>query len=197
MNDLEKRREAYGTCGECNEPGTGENWCRNCNSKRLESNFKNWTSGNKDIDEFIQQSQINAVHRKKCLEWIPFEKFQEVKYITRGGFGKIYSAKWPEGFIRYWDIENQKWDRETNVVALKRLDNDSSNINKDFLSPVIKIIEKFILSLYFYCIWGHPLFCWGRPHLILLYCAYEKLFFYIRSYLIFKSIVGILYHIME
>ena len=107
MDDLEKRREAYGICGECNEPGTGEEWCRDCNAKRLEGNFKNWTSGNKNIDEFIQQSQINAVHRKKCLEWIPFEKFQEVDYITRGGFGKIYSAKWSEGFIRYWDIENQ------------------------------------------------------------------------------------------
>ena len=92
MKDLEKRKQVYGICGECNEPGTGEEWCRDCNAKRLEGNFKSWTSGNKNIDEFIQQSQINAVHRKKCLEWIPFEKFQEVNYITRGGFGKIYSA---------------------------------------------------------------------------------------------------------
>ncbi|RGB41145.1 kinase-like domain-containing protein [Rhizophagus diaphanus] len=26
MNDIEKRKEAYGICGECNEPGTGEEW---------------------------------------------------------------------------------------------------------------------------------------------------------------------------
>ena len=144
MDDLEKRKEAYGTCGECNEPGTGEEWCRPCNAKRFKDNFKNWTSGNKDVDEFIQQSQINAVHRKKCLEWIPFEKFKEVKYVTRGGFGKIYSATWSEGFIRFWDIENQKWDREADVkVALKSLDN-SSDINTEFLSEVIMIIEYFL-----------------------------------------------------
>src|SRR5947209_16648462 len=70
MGDLEKRKEVYGICGECNEPGTGQHWC---NAKRSKDNFKNWTSGNKHIDEFIQllqYSQLNAVHH------IPFESFQ-------------------------------------------------------------------------------------------------------------------------
>ncbi|RGB40759.1 hypothetical protein C1646_687195, partial [Rhizophagus diaphanus] len=111
IEDLEKRKQAYGICGECKEPGTGWRWCRPCNAKRFKDNFKNWTSGNKDIDEFIQQSQLNAVHCFKCLEWIPFEKFQNITYIAEGGFGKIYSAEWPERFIFYWDIENQKWYR--------------------------------------------------------------------------------------
>ncbi|POG61640.1 kinase-like domain-containing protein [Rhizophagus irregularis DAOM 181602=DAOM 197198] len=111
MEDLEKRKQIYGICGECNEPGTGKRWCQPCNAKRFKDNFKNWTSGNKDIDEFIQQSQLNAVYFKKYLEWIPFEKFKDITYITRGGFGKIYSAKWPEGYIESWDIKNQKWER--------------------------------------------------------------------------------------
>ena len=68
MDDLEKRKEAYGICGECNEPGTGINWCKPCNAKRFTENFKNWTSRNKDIDEFIQQSQLNAVYYTKYLE---------------------------------------------------------------------------------------------------------------------------------
>ncbi|POG65207.1 hypothetical protein GLOIN_2v1880772, partial [Rhizophagus irregularis DAOM 181602=DAOM 197198] len=70
MEDLEKRKQVYGICGECNEPGTGQYWCQSCNAKRFKDNFKNWTSGNKDIDEFIQQSQLNAVHYKKYIEWI-------------------------------------------------------------------------------------------------------------------------------
>ena len=106
MEDLEKRKQVYGICGECNEPGTGKNWCKPCNAKRLKDNFKNWTSGNKDIDEFVRQSQQNAVHSKKCLEWIPFENFQDITYITKGGFGKIYSAVLPEGYISCWDIKN-------------------------------------------------------------------------------------------
>ena len=136
MDDLEKRKQAYGICGECNEPGTGWYWCQSCNAKRSK---KNWTSGNKDIDEFIQQAQLNAVHYYKYLEWIPFEKFQNITYITKGGFGKIYSAEWPEGYIRYWDIENQEWyRRDIGEVALKSLDN-SSDISSDFLNEVILI----------------------------------------------------------
>src|SRR5688500_12256073 len=127
MEDLEKRKKVYGICGECNEPGTGEYWCQPCNAKRFKDNFKNWTSGNKDVDELIQHSQHNAVHYSKCLHWIPFENFQNVTYITRGGFGKIYSADWPEGPICTWNIENQKWDRDLHTkVALKGLDNSSS-----------------------------------------------------------------------
>ncbi|POG81394.1 kinase-like domain-containing protein [Rhizophagus irregularis DAOM 181602=DAOM 197198] len=136
MDDMEKRKEVYGICDECNEPGTGEFWCQHCNAKRFKENFKNWTSGNKDIDELIQHSQLNAVHHIKCLEWIPYEKFQNVTYFTRGGFGKIYSAEWPEGYIGCWDIENQKWHRYTDSkVALKSLDN-STEISKDFLNEI-------------------------------------------------------------
>jgi hypothetical protein len=80
------------------------------------------------------------LHAFKCLEWIPFEKFENVTYLTRGGFSKIYSADWPEGNLEYWDIDNREWERCSDVkVALKSLDN-SSNISKDFLNEVIKII---------------------------------------------------------
>ncbi|POG62472.1 kinase-like domain-containing protein [Rhizophagus irregularis DAOM 181602=DAOM 197198] len=136
IEDLEKRKQAYGICGECKEPGTGRDWCQSCNAKRFKDNFKNWTSGNKVIDEFIQQSQLNAVHHKKYLEWIPYEKFQNIIYIAEGGFGKIYSAEWPEGFIFYWDIKNQKWYRHSwNKYALKSL-NNSSDICTDFLNEI-------------------------------------------------------------
>ena len=40
MEDLEKRKEAYGICVECNEPSTGWRWCQPCNAKRFKKNFK-------------------------------------------------------------------------------------------------------------------------------------------------------------
>ena len=136
MKDLERRKEVYGICGECNEPGTGSYWCQPCNAKRFRENFKNWTSGNKDIDELIQYSQLNATYYANCLEWVPFENFQNVTYIAKGGFGKIYSAEWPEGHIWNWNIENQKWNRSGNrKFALKSLDN-SSDMSTDFLNEV-------------------------------------------------------------
>ena len=180
MEDLEKRKEAYGICGECDEPGTGQLWCQSCNAKRFEENFKNWTSGNKVIDEFIQQSQLNAVHATKCLEWIPFEKFQNVTYITRGGFGKVYSADWPEGFIESWDIENQEWTRNSNKrVALKSLDN-SSDMGKDFLNEVIKIKIIYII----FCLNYYLLFI-------------KNFFFFLRLKLIFRFILMLLIFVME
>jgi hypothetical protein len=103
----------------------------------FKDNFKNWTSENKVIDEFIQHSQLNAVHHYKCLEWIPFEKFQDITYIAEGGFGKVYSAKWPEGHIFHWNIKNQMWKRHKHSkFALKSL-NNSSDISSEFLKEVI------------------------------------------------------------
>ncbi|CAB4414675.1 unnamed protein product [Rhizophagus irregularis] len=58
-----------------------------------------WRIRNKVIDEFIQKSQFNALHYKKCLEWMSFEKFQNITYIAESGFGKIFSAEWSEGII--------------------------------------------------------------------------------------------------
>ncbi|GBC06428.1 hypothetical protein RclHR1_06820007 [Rhizophagus clarus] len=150
MKDLEKRKEVYGICGECNEPGTGLDWCQPCNAKRFRENFKNWTSGNKDIDELIQYSQLNSLHYTKCLEWIPFEHFKKVTYITSGGFGKIYSAEWPEGFLGCWNIEKQKWYRYTDCkVALKSLDN-SSIINTDFLNEIKSHLQIYLWNI-IYC----------------------------------------------
>ncbi|CAB4414707.1 unnamed protein product [Rhizophagus irregularis] len=185
MEDLEKRKQVYGICGECNEPGTGWRWCQPCNAKRFKDNFKNWTSGNKDIDEFIQQSQLNAAYFKKCLEWIPFEKFQDITYIAEGGFGKIYSAKWPEGHIDYWDIENQKWHRVClDKYALKSL-NNSSNISSDFLNEI-----KSHLQIHLYDVVP----CYGitqNPNtkeymMVLLYCDKGNL----RNYLNKSKYIG-------
>ncbi|POG82985.1 kinase-like domain-containing protein [Rhizophagus irregularis DAOM 181602=DAOM 197198] len=146
MEDLEKRKQVYGICGECNEPGTGQDWWQPCNAKRFKDNFKNWTSGNKNIDKFIQQSQINAVYYQKYLEWIPFENFKNITYITRGGFGKIYSAKWHEGYLNYWDIENQKWKRYSRKVALKSLDN-SSCISTEFLNEIKTHLQIYLFDV--------------------------------------------------
>ena len=140
MDDLEKREQVYGICGECNEPGTGYKWCQHCNAKRFKNNFKNWTSGNKNIDEFIQQSQLNAVHFSNYLEWIPFENFKNVTCITKGIFGNICSAEWPEGCIRSWDIENQKWNRDSNIVIALKSFGTYKNID---LNEVVKFTLSY------------------------------------------------------
>jgi hypothetical protein len=86
-------------------------WCKLCNSKHFQNDFNNWTSRNDKIDKLIQDAQLNANDRWEVIEWIPYDRFKDVKQIGKGGFGTIHYARWIDGFIRKWDIENQQWKR--------------------------------------------------------------------------------------
>src|ERR671938_419959 len=129
--------DEYGTCEECNQENTYFNWCRSCNAKRFQENFKNWTSGNDDIDKFIQHTQLSANSQYEVLEWIPYYRFYDIKYIAKGGFGKVYKAIWIDGYIDSWDNKNQNWKRKYSDkdVALKSL-NNSKNVTSEFIKEV-------------------------------------------------------------
>src|ERR1700722_5983692 len=59
--ELKERYKNYGLCEECKQPNTGYySWCQSCNAKHFQQNFKNWTSGNSEVDKIIQESQLNA-----------------------------------------------------------------------------------------------------------------------------------------
>ncbi|PKK67153.1 hypothetical protein RhiirC2_783889, partial [Rhizophagus irregularis] len=110
-----------------------------CNAKHFKQNFNNWTSGNDDIDKFIQDTQLSS-HKdiiKKALEWIPYDKFYDVKYIAKGGFGKVYKANWIDGNISFWDNDYQNWKRigQNKFVALKSL-NNSKNVTLEFMNEI-------------------------------------------------------------
>src|ERR1043165_7134263 len=92
--ELRKQYKNYGLCNECNQPNTSDYWCQSCNSKRFQNDFNKWTSGKKEIDEFIQTFQLNATRREELLEWIPYEKFSNVEYLAKGGFSTVHKAKW-------------------------------------------------------------------------------------------------------
>jgi hypothetical protein len=106
------------------------------NSIRFQLNFKNWTSGNNDIDKFIQDAQKS--YTNNLLEWIPYDRFYDIEYIAKGGFGTVYRAYLNDGFITDWDDLNKKWKRNSNdiLVALKSLDN-SKNIATEFINEVL------------------------------------------------------------
>src|SRR5436853_7204383 len=72
--ELRKRYKKYGLCKECSQPNTGVNWCQPCNSNHFQQNFNKWTSGNEEINEFIQESQSNAICYQEVLEWISYDK---------------------------------------------------------------------------------------------------------------------------
>ena len=138
--ELKQRYKDYGLCKGCKQPNTDyRSWCQLCNSKRFQQNFKNWTSGNSDVDKLIQESQLNAKSRDEKLEWIEYDRFENIEYITKGGFGKVYKAKWKDGYIQSWNYEINQWKRSRiydGLVALKSL-NNSKDITSEFLNEVI------------------------------------------------------------
>jgi hypothetical protein len=112
--------------------------CKNvCGSIHFQQNLKNWTSGNNDIDKFIQNTQL-SVHNNvsDTLEWIPYERFYEIKYIAEDEFG-VYIANWIDGNISYWDNANQNWIRNKSSMAviLKILNKPASNTT-EFINKV-------------------------------------------------------------
>ncbi|RHZ69612.1 hypothetical protein Glove_281g55 [Diversispora epigaea] len=124
-------------CPECNQNHGQDRWCKPCNSTHLKNDFDKWTSGNATIDKFIQDIQINADGYTKVIELIPYDRFQDIKQIAKGGYGTIYYAKWVDGCIEQWDIENQRWKRKGQLeVILKKFDN-IVDINEDFLNEMV------------------------------------------------------------
>jgi hypothetical protein len=104
---------------------------------RFQQNFENWTSGNDDIDRFIQNTQLSAHDVIKVLEWIPYNRFHNIKCITDNKFGEVYRANWIDGSISYWDDYNQNWGRilQNMFVTLKSLDNPN-NIASEYKDEV-------------------------------------------------------------
>jgi hypothetical protein len=111
------------------------NWCVVCDIKRLKDDFPNWSSGNQELDKIIRNNQLSADGHTNYIEWIPYEKFMDVKKISEGGFGIVYSATWAEGPRWKWDDERMQWVASgPRKIALKTLKCDS--ITKEFFKEV-------------------------------------------------------------
>ncbi|RGB39594.1 kinase-like domain-containing protein [Rhizophagus diaphanus] len=134
--ELKGRYKCYGLCGICKQPNTSYIGCQSCFFNHFQQNFKNWTSGNHDIDEFIQKAQLNAKNKFQIVEWIEFDKFEDVEYLAKGGFGTVFKAVWKDGPASSLNSHNNQFEREGETkVALKCLHN-SQDITADFLKEV-------------------------------------------------------------
>ncbi|RIA94219.1 hypothetical protein C1645_873601 [Glomus cerebriforme] len=113
-------------CENCNQECLATLYCEYCVRNYLKANFSNWTSGNDDIDNLIQE-----------LEWIPYNNLRNIKYLTKGGCSEIYTADWIDGCYEEWDSKEQQLIRlgYYNNVILKRLE-DVESANQRWLEEV-------------------------------------------------------------
>src|ERR1051325_10976332 len=123
-------------CETCNQECLATLSCEYCIRNYLKANFSNWTSGNDDIDNLIQICQMETLMPEQVVEWIPYDNLQNIKYLTEGGFSKIYTADWINGCCWEWDSKEQQLKRfgKHNVI-LKRLEN-VENANRNWLEEV-------------------------------------------------------------
>src|SRR5437763_8669039 len=67
----------------------------NCYQPYTSCIIEGWTSGNSEIDNFIKDTIYNAKQYDgylRFLEWVPFDRFEDIKQIGEGGLAKVYSA---------------------------------------------------------------------------------------------------------
>ncbi|GBB84862.1 hypothetical protein RclHR1_11440001 [Rhizophagus clarus] len=114
-------------CENCNQKCLATLYCEYCIRNYLEVKFSDWTSGNRDIDDLIRKCQIESLGPEDIVEWISYNNLENIKYLTEGGFSKIYTAYWINGSYREWDSKKQKLIRcGTFNVILKELENAES-----------------------------------------------------------------------
>jgi hypothetical protein len=114
-------------CENCNQECLATLFCERCVRNYLKAKFSNWTSGNDDIDNLIQECQMNTITPNLTPEWIPYKNLKGIKYLAKGGFSEIYTADWIDGAYEEWDSKKQQLKRYGgHTVVLKRLENVES-----------------------------------------------------------------------
>ncbi|GBB88961.1 hypothetical protein RclHR1_15590002 [Rhizophagus clarus] len=127
-------------CEKCGDQYTDlwYRWCKPCQKNELKQNFANWSSGNKKIDEFIQEMQLNIEsHYDIIVKWIPYNQFNDIKEVRKSDSATLSSAIWIDGPLRY-DVDIYKYERIPDEKVVLKCLNNSQNIISNELTNEIK-----------------------------------------------------------
>ncbi|EXX78472.1 Skm1p [Rhizophagus irregularis DAOM 197198w] len=136
--DIAKVRYNSGTkriCESCNQECLATFYCEYCVQNYLKENFPYWTSGNISVDVLIMKScQMKTLFPYGIIEWIPYEKLQNIKFLTKGGYSEIYTANWINGGYVGWHTKKQQLKKlgKRQKVILKTLGNVGSENKRWF-----------------------------------------------------------------
>jgi hypothetical protein len=136
-------------CESCNQECLATFYCEYCVRNYLKVKFSNRTSGNNNIDILIKKCQMETLTPLKIIEWIPYERLQNIKFLTKGGYSEIYTAVWIDGSYDKWDFKKQKLERLIRLkVILKTLGNVESENQRWFDEVCNKNVFKVIIKQY-------------------------------------------------
>ena len=95
--------------------------CEGCKEKEIEKLTDK--CGNEELARFLYECKLNAYgYDSEYIRWIPFDKFKNIEYLAKDGFGEIHKATWING-----DYNKYKNKYEDKDVVLKRIYNNSSD----------------------------------------------------------------------
>ncbi|RGB43077.1 kinase-like domain-containing protein, partial [Rhizophagus diaphanus] len=120
-------------CKICCSTRIEHKWCNSCHINLIRKNFINGNSGNKEVDDYIQEMQLSISNPCTIVfEWIPYDRFDNINTIGEDNTCVVNSAIWKDGPLHYEYTTG--WSREPNKkVALKYSQNAT---NEFFLNEV-------------------------------------------------------------
>ena len=93
--------------------------CEGCREKKIEKLITK--CGNEEMARLLYESKLNSYGY--FIRWIPFNEFENIKYLAKGGFGEVQKAEWIDFYGTY--------------VVLKRLYN-----SRDKILDILKEVNK-------------------------------------------------------
>src|SRR6266511_1329514 len=71
--------------------------CEDCKGKRIRKLADK--CGNEEIARFLYyQCRLNAnYYYSRYIRWIPFDEFENIEYLAKGGFGEVHKEFWFNG----------------------------------------------------------------------------------------------------
>ncbi|KAG9299823.1 hypothetical protein G9A89_003367 [Geosiphon pyriformis] len=103
--EIKRTRPEAHDCNKCEEcqksiKNNKKNYCGACQVLFLEKLYKDFSSGNKVVDELIKNPIYTPKYNQKHhFEWIPWDRLKDINKIAKGEFGVIYKATWIDGLI--------------------------------------------------------------------------------------------------
>jgi hypothetical protein len=129
-------------------------YCENCGNKYVEKEYigrgirleiakiciqcqfkNNWTSGNKIIDNFIQEKQLKDDKGKNIFEWIPFNELIIIKEMEDNCSA---TAILKNGPLQYNEDKN-RWIRRSYEKVCLKYSHNSQDVIDEFINTVFNI----------------------------------------------------------
>ena len=111
INEIGKKYDSVESLLKINIRLNKEVLCEGCKGKEIRKLADKCRS--EEIAKFLYECRLNAKHHDNYIQWIPFDEFEDIEYLAKGGFGEVYKATWIDG------------DQE---VVLERIHNSNDKI---------------------------------------------------------------------